>query len=231
MSGEEGSGEDTKLRTAYAALRGGRHAAALALLDGLSFPDRPAAAARVASFRAQALDGLGRLPEAERAAAASVRLARAAGDDDGVATTRALHARLLASLAATESATRARAADVPLADTPDDLLLASAAEGTPGTSPRAAILIRKANALADAQRTDEALRTARRAEEEARLAGDPRETVFALLCQLRVAPADATPLLHRAHAVADAADDMNLITAVARAARAAGVVLAAPGFI
>lgn len=231
MSGDPpGDNPDATLRTAYASLRRGAHADALSLLTGLTFPDRPAAAARVASFRAQALDGLGRLPEAERAAAEAVRLAKKVGDVDGWNATRTLHARLLASLAATETAARARAADRPLVDIPDETLLAEAPAPSPGISPRAAVLIRKANALADAERDAEALTTVLRAEAEARAAGDTRESVFAILCQVRVARSDAEALIRRAHAVADAADDPNLITAVAHAARAAGVRLPGHAF-
>ncbi len=209
---------------AFDALKRGDWAAALAAAERVTAPDRPALEARAAAYRAQALRELGRVEEAERAAAGAVQLAKRAGDTSGVSQLRALHASILQGLAATRAAEQERAHDARLADVPDDVLL-----GELSGAERAAALVRKAGALADAGRADEAIATATNAREEARRAGAPREEVLALLCMARVAP-DPAPPIHAAHAVADAADDMNLVTAVARAARAAGVPLAAPRF-
>lgn len=215
------SAVEEALVTAYAALRRRGWAEALAALEGHAPPaGRPAVGARLLAFRAQALDGLERLEEAERAAAEAVRLARRAGDDDGVQAVRALHARVLASLAARRHADAERARDLPLADTSDDVLLADA----PDDDTRAARLVRKANVLADAGRAAEAAETARRA--LALSGASPREQVMARLLLARVE--DAAPHLHAAHALADTADDPNLITAVAHAARAAAVPLRPP---
>ena len=55
------------------------------------------------------------------------------------------------------------------------------------------------------------------------LAREPREHVLAALTISRCGPAEAW--IKKAHEVADRADDQNLLTAVAKAARMAGVVL------
>ena len=86
---------DAAAVAAFEALRRKDWAAALALADSVHVPDRPALGARVAAFRAQALQALGRLDDAERAAAAAVQLAKRAGDVAGVAQLRALHASIL----------------------------------------------------------------------------------------------------------------------------------------
>ncbi|MDP2316122.1 MAG: hypothetical protein Q8P41_24710 [Pseudomonadota bacterium] len=221
---------DEAALAAFAALRRRDWPAAIAAAEALRAPDRPALEARGAAYRAQALRELGRIDEAERAAASAVQLAKKAGDVDGVAQLRALHASILAGLAATRAAAQERARDATLADMPDDALI----EGVEGAE-RAAALVRKAGALADAvvaghtTRRDECLAVTTRAIAEARVAGSAREEVLALLCAARVAPDPAVPI-HAAHAVADATSDQNLVTAVARAARAAGVALPLPGF-
>ncbi len=46
-----------------------------------------------------------------------------------------------------------------------------------------------------------------------------RERVLALLCLLRTQPAEAAEMLAEAHAVADEADEPQLVTAIAHAAR------------
>lgn len=215
---------DAAAVAAFEALRRKDWAAALAHAEAVHAPERPALEARAAAFRAQALRELGRVEEAERAAAAAVQLARRAGDTSGVSQLRALHASILQGVTAMRLAAQEQARDAPLADTPDEALLADLAGAE-----RAAALVRKASALADAGRTEDALAAAARAGEEARRTGTPREEVLALLCAARVAPDPAAPI-HAAHAIADATDDMNLVTAVAKAARAAGVPLAAPRF-
>lgn len=215
---------DTRAVAAFEALRREAWAEALAHAEAISAPDRPALAARAAAYRAQALRELGRLEDAERAAADAVQLAKRAGDTSGVSQLRVLHASILQGVTATRLAAQEQARDAPLADTADEVLLA------PHRGPdRAAALVRKACALADAGRRDEALAAAARAGEEAHRTGTPREEVLALLCAARVAD-DPAASIHAAHAVADAADDMNLVTAVAKAAKAAGVTLAAPRF-
>jgi hypothetical protein len=58
----------------------------------------------------------------------------------------------------------------------------------------------------------------------ARRAGDPREQVLSLLALARL-PHRCEIALHTAHTIADEADEPNLVSAVARAARLAGVAL------
>jgi hypothetical protein len=52
-----------------------------------------------------------------------------------------------------------------------------------------------------------------------------RERVLALLCLLRTQPAEAVEMLAEAHAVADEADEPQLVTAIAHAARTLGLPL------
>lgn len=217
--------EEAALLAAYGALRAGDAAGALAALDGVK-PTTPANQARVAAWRAQALRTLGRVDDAERAVAEAVRLAKAAGDVDGVKQLRELQASILASLAATRTAESERAKDAALADTAMLALLSGAADG----AERAARLVRKAGALLDGGRRDEARRVACIAVDEARAADAPRERVLALLALARIDPDHAAARILDAHAVADAANDENLVTAVAHAARAAGVRLPPPEF-
>jgi hypothetical protein len=214
---------DAAAVAAYEALRRKEWEAVVDAAVGVVAPDRPALEARGAAFAAQALRELGRIDEAERAAARAVSLAKRAGDTAGVAQLRALHAEILQRVAAARAVEAERARDAPLADTPDDALLA----GVPAAD-QPALLVRKAGALADAGRGPDALAAAERAREAARLVHNPREEVLALLTAARVD--DPARWIREAHTVADATDDMNLITAVAKAARAARITLAAPSF-
>lgn len=213
------------MRDAFAALAAGDPTRALTCLEGLSPTGRPGFDARVHGYRAQALDALGRLEEAEREAAAAVRIARRAQDADGVAAFRVLHQHILGGLAAVRIAAQERARDAELVGADPELALRDLEGGA-----RAGWLIRRAGALLDAGRRDEARATCQRAEAEAAAAADPREQVFALLAGLRVDPEAPLVRLARAHTIADAADDPNLITAVAKAARALGVRLPSPDF-
>lgn len=172
------------------------------------------------AWRAQALEGLGRLEEAERAAAEAVRAARRAEDAGALAALRPLHARILGALAARRQVEARQAEDRALAELPDEALL----EGAGDDAERASRLVRKANALAGAGRVEAARETAERARA---LSASPRETVLALLCLARLGEADRR--IREAAAVADADGDPNLVTAVAHAARAAGVRLGPPG--
>lgn len=215
---------DEAALAAFDALRRRDWPGALAAADALRAPDRPALEARGAAYRAAALRELGRIDEAERAAAAAVQLARRAGDKGGVADLRALHASILAGLAATRAAAKERAQDAALATVADDTLLS----GLTGAE-RAAALVRKAGALADAGDVAACLQVTTRAVAEARDSASSREEVLAWLCAARVAADPSVPIA-AAHAIADASNDMNLVTAVARAARAAGVTLVPPSF-
>ncbi len=213
------------LREGYEALVAGDPGGALGILDTVAPTGRSGFDARLSGYRAQALEALGRLEEAERAAADAVRIARKAQDGDGLAAFRMLHQRVLGGLAAVRLAEQERARDAVLVEQDEEAGIADLEGGA-----RAAWLIRRAGALLDAGRVADARATCRRAFGEAAAAGDPREQVFALLAELRIDPEDPLLRLARAHTIADHDDDMNLITAVAKAARALGVRLPTPEF-
>lgn len=205
---------DAALMRAWEHLKARRWADAVAALPDAHEPERPGAMARLHAFRAQAHYELGRMTDAEREVTAAARWARAEPKQPGLASVRELRTRILASLAAQQTADRERAADASLADRPDDALLAEP-DG-------AALLIRKAHALADGGRRAEAYATAARVWSTP---GAPlRERVLAALTLARCDD-DPRAWLHAAHAAADRADDQNLIAAVARAARIAQVTL------
>jgi hypothetical protein len=186
--------------------------------------------ARAEAWRAQALRALGRVQEAADAVRDAVRHARVAGDAEGVRVLRALQEGIHASLAAARVAEAGRAEDRILLDLDDAALLAGASEDTE----RVARCIKRAQAQLDAGRLEAA---------EASLAlgtrhaspDDLRGRVLLDLAAARLANARGNPDEVRArvlaaHALADAHDDMNLVTAVAHAARAAGIVLRPPPF-
>jgi hypothetical protein len=219
----------TLLSETWAALCAGDHAGVLARVEALPGGLSPGERGRAEAWRAQALRALGRVEEADRAVIAAIRAAKADGDVEGVRQLRELHASVVASLAAQRHAEAARAADAVLAETDDATLLAGAND----EAARADALLRRANARTDAARMDDAAADLARAQAHAEASGDPRARVLVRLALARVAVArgaDPGALVREAHVLADASDDMNLVTAVARAARAAGVVLVAPGF-
>jgi hypothetical protein len=210
------------------ALRRGDPSGALLRLDAMGAPLEPALDARAAAYRAQALRALARTDEAEQAIHRALRLAKQAGDVDGVAQLRPLQASILASVAARRTAELEAAKDAHLCDASEDALF----EGAMSTTERAARLIRRSEARMHAGRTEEARADLVAARDLASgvLPTAAREAVFARLGLARIDPSDAAAHLHAAHAVADESDDMNLITAVAQAARASGVKLIRPGF-
>ncbi len=225
------------LLAAFEALRRGDPEGALAALDAAGLcadalveadrrGDAPGTRARAWSYRAQALRALARVEEADRALVAAIRAAKQAGDAAGVAQLRELQASVVASLAAERIAQAERTKDAHLADTPDDVLLAGATDGVE----RAARHLRKCEALRASGRLTDAAAQAERGAAEADRAGATRESVLTRLALVTLRPEAVTAHLHAAHAIADAADDTNLIAAVAQAARASGVRLPAPGF-
>lgn len=209
---------DERLRGAYAALRDNRPEAALAALDALLAPAEQADAlpprdrARAHAWRAQAMRALGRAEEGAREVIAAIRLAKAEGDTDGVLALRALHAELSASVASLRTAEAGRAADRALL-------------GADEAAMDAETLLRKSGACADAGEAAEAERTARLALSRA---ATPREQVLTRLALARLTRDPA--LVLASHTIADAADDQNLLTAVAHAARALAVQLPRPSF-
>lgn len=200
------------IRLAADALKGRRWDAALGHLDAAGEQSDPGLHTRSLAFRAQALEGLGRLGEAERAAAKAVQSAKQEPGQPGLVAVRGLHAAILAQVGAREVARKAVEADRALLEQADTALAKE-----PNAS---AVLVRRANALADAGRVDEARASATLAWD---LAREPREQVLAALTISRCGSAETW--IQRAHVVADRADDHNLLTAVAKAAKMAGVVL------
>jgi tetratricopeptide (TPR) repeat protein len=83
--------------------------------------------------------------------------------------------------------------------------------------------IGRACAALDAGDHEQGAALARVALQEAAENEDPREQVLAWLALARV-PSETTAAIHAAAEVADRSNDRNLVTAVAHAARAAGVV-------
>lgn len=87
----------------------------------------------------------------------------------------------------------------------------------------------RASAAFDAGEPDLGERLARAALADARASGDERETVLSLLALARH-PDQCESAIREAAAYADGTNDRNLVTAVAHAARAAGVHLATKVF-
>lgn len=160
--------------------------------------ENPALKARVIAWMAQAEMYCGNYKAASQAARQASALAGEQGDDRAVAALRGLLA---------EIATRRRAAagiqasPLPI-DLPDSPVIRANAQISMGDLERGAELAREARRLAQE-------------------AGDAREEILALLALARV-PAHTEEALNEAAAVADQSGDMNLVTAVARAAKAAG---------
>jgi hypothetical protein len=219
------------LATAWDSLRAGRDAEVLSVLSRLPADLVPEIRARSEAWRAQALRGLGRVEEADRVIVLAIRLAKQAGDVDGVRELRGLQAGIVASLVHHRTAEAERARDADLIGQHDDALLA----GTDDNEERAQRLLRRGQAELDGGDAPAALRSFAAASGCAERAGVPRPQVLALLARARACASQGNDAaveasIHAAHALADASDDMNLVTAVAHAARAAGVRLASPDF-
>lgn len=155
--------------------------------------------ARVLAWLGQAEMFSGNYKAAGAAIRQSITLATELGDHEGVNQLKAL----LAQNTMRRQAAAGIVAPPPPIDLPDTPVL------------RANAMIGMGDHL-----TGEAL--ARDARERARSAGDRREEVMALLALARI-PSRASEAILEAAQVADASDDMNLVTAVAKAAKAAGV--------
>jgi hypothetical protein len=202
------------LAAAYDALVRGDAAAALERLNELDAPASPGRAARHAAYTAQALQRLGHAREADHAYEDAIRLAREAGDLDGVKALRQLRHSLVPSLVALDTADNAADAARALLDQPDEALDADA-------------LVRKAAAAMAAGLRDVAAASAAAARARATNA---RESVLAILAEAGAREELRDLLIHEAHAIADEDGDMNLVTAVAKAARAAKLTLKPPSF-
>ncbi len=161
--------------------------------------DNKSLRARVLAWLGQAEMYCGNYKAAGQAVRQSIALATELGDKDDVLQLKALQAQITTRR---QAAAGMMASPLPI-DLPD----------TP---------VARANALIGMgdHLTGEML--ARDAREKARVGGDAREEVMALLAIARI-PGKAPEAILEAAAVADASDDMNLVTAVAQAAKAAGV--------
>ncbi len=197
------------LAATYTALLAGKHEDVLATPLP---PEGTAERARLLAWRAQSLRALGRPRAGAMELIQAIRITKALGESQATEELRALHAELSRSVAALEAADKARLADASLVDTPADALDSDT-------------LLRKAQAHADAGDDVSAIHVSRLALERA---ADARAKVLAHLALARFTREPGA--VHAAHAVADHADDPNLVTAVAQAARALGVKLRGPSF-
>lgn len=194
---------DPLFMEAIAALKREDGAAVLARAPELirAAGDNPAMKGRVLAWLAQAEMFNGDLKAASQAARQALAVAKDAGDEKGQLAIRGLQAQI--TMKRQEAAGRdAAPLPVELPNTPVSRAMAMITMGDLSTG--------------------EAL--AREARRLAREAGDAREEVMALLALARV-PACAAEAIHEAAAAADASGDMNLVTAVSKAAKAAGVPL------
>lgn len=214
------------LREAVAALERGDAEAALPVLEEALLDTNvpPPVRARVLGLNAQALLMLGRLDQSKMAVREALRAARALGDARGLQQLRGLNGQIYAALAQhaeqrrlrdEERAEMGRSLEALLGDANDD-------------AARAMVFIRRASFRADEGDEAGALADAEEGLRRAREAGGTREKVLGLLCLARVARERAGSLIREAHQVADAAEEAQLIFAIARAARAEGVDLSPP---
>ena len=175
----------------------GDQALALSVALGPIIEDRPQQAARHAAWTAQAHLLRGEHDLARSSIKHAIALAQIAGEDDALPGLRQLQAQIFQSKTAVEAS-----ANAPLPDT----------------------TLGQACMALDKGEIEEGARLARAARTQAQATGDVREEVLALLALARV-PGQEDSAIRAAHDVADSASDRNLITAVARAARAASVAL------
>lgn len=176
---------------------------------------------RTHSLLAQAHLATGDVQAAEQAAMAAMRVARALGDDAGLAEVRALHESIAAEKERTRRQQHARRSAQTLADTPLADLQAKATSDLA----LADILIKHVGALRLHGRHAEACESAHQAVSAADRAGGVRERVLARLAVAELQPNDAEAVLTRALEVADEASETTLIGLVAKAATLAQVKL------
>jgi hypothetical protein len=159
--------------------------------------DQPQLRARLAAWTAQAHLLRGELAQAKTMINNAIALATIAGEPEAISALRGLKADIIRGKAAGASAT-----PVPLPDT----------------------LLGQACTALDDGRQKEGLHLARQARIEAQSMGNARDEVLSLLALARI-PGQEDSAIRAAHEVADASNDKNLVTAVARAGKAANVPL------
>ena len=172
---------------------------ALALSESLDalIGDRPALRARHAAWTAQAHQIRGNLSEAAANIRQAIAFAQIAGETDALPALKALKASIVTGKVAQQNA-----AELPLPDS----------------------LLGQAVHAIDSGATEKGAGLARQARIEAQAMGNARDEVFSLLALAKVAGQEDSAI-RAAYNVADSSNDKNLVTAVARAARAANVPL------
>lgn len=222
------SGLPQRLADGVAALRAGRPAQAVERLRPVwEDPDLAAAEdlrdvrARVGSLLSQALLEAGHPAEAEHFCRDAIRLLRSLRDRQGLDEVRGLQDRIVAALAQDAEQIARRAEQERIAATP----LAELLPGAEDDAARADILVKKAHALGDVGKPEEAAALAREALVLARGLDDVRIEVLAHLALGRADPEHATEHHHAAYHRAERADEFNLVSTVAAAAKSAGVTL------
>jgi hypothetical protein len=158
---------------------------------------RPRLLGRLHAWLAQAHDQLGEGPAARRHLRTALKIARTLDDPEELAALRPLQEQIVS---------RVVSANAP-------------APAPPATGAA------RASAAFDAGEPELGEQLARTALAEARAQGDDRETVLSLLALARH-PDHTASAIHEAAAFADTTNDRNLVTAVAHAARAAGITFA-----
>ena len=154
---------------------------------------RPKLEARIHAWKAQALMGLHKYSEAQSAVLRGLSIARRCGDTQGVEPLRNLHRDIVARIVALQPPAQ-------LDDTP----------------------LTRALSAFDRRDVDTGIRHAQEALAAAKATGSPRDLVLAYLALAR-APEKASKAIYSAHEIAQQCGDMNLISAVARAAKAAEI--------
>jgi hypothetical protein len=173
----------------------GDQALAIGTLLAPAIHDRPTLLARHAAWTAQAHLLRREYDLARAALKRAIALAEDGGEVDALPSLRKLSTEIFQT-----QAQAASAQSIPLPETMVGRALAAIGDGDFGRG------------------TDLALS----AREAARATGDAREEVLSLLALAQI-PGRADAAVRDAHKVADASSDKNLVTAVAKAARAAGV--------
>jgi len=159
--------------------------------------ERPRLQGRLHAWLAQAHDQLEDGPQARRHLRAALRIARTLDDPEELAALRPLQEQIVSRVVS-----------------------ASAPAPAPPATGAA-----RASAAFDAGELELGEQLATAAVAAARADGDARETVLSLLALARH-PAHTGSAIHEAAAFADGTNDRNLVTAVAHAARAAGITFA-----
>ena len=155
---------------------------------------RPRLLGRLHAWLAQAHDQAGDGRDARRHLRAALRIARTLEDPEELAALRPLQEHIISRVVSSNA---------------------------PAPAPPATGAAR-ASAAFDIGELELGERLARTALEDARMRSDPRETVLSLLALARH-PEHTEAAIREAAAFADSTNDRNLVTAVAHAARAAGV--------